>query len=347
MSDWPVLIFSAAKGLHSLMAHSKAQKLKTGPKKKAKVTIKKSAGTKKHKFKKSVKITHAGGQQKTKKNQANAEALQYMLALLGKPSGQLLKNFAATLVDSPSPQAAALHETIAKLQEKPVRIGFLDVEAYIGQLPGIINAFNSVQDRYLFSEVQAPLPVGLFSEREKVIAWAKTLGHVPKNMPDDLSFNLIADDFFPNLDAIRKKVGVDYLGGITPARLSGTEGKMLIWNCFSLSDERRDNKVFLCSTHELANYSRSSGFPVESFVAFIFLSMALAVIHDLEFHDNSGGLFDSNIVRATIIDCLRSGIVEPQELQKLKPKNQEAVMALMKAIAQLRDGNLVTQKKAL
>jgi hypothetical protein len=334
MSAWPVLIFSAAKGLSNLFTPSSTGNLKTSPKKKAGISTKKGVGKKKHKVKKASKRAH------------NAEALQKLIdrleTMAGGTSGQLMKNFATTLVESPSSQAVTLRETISKLEEKPVRIGVLDVEAYIGQLPGIIDAFNRVQDRYLFSEVQAPLPVGLFSEKQKVIAWAKTLGHEPRNIPE-ISLNLIADDFFPNLEAIRKKVGVDYLGGITPARLSGTENGKLIWNCFSLSDETRNNKVFLCSTHELIDFSAKSGFKFEAFIAHIFLSMALAVVHDLTFDKATGGLFDSNIKRATLIDCLRNGTVEEKELQKLKPKNREAVLALMKAIVQLRDGNLTSK----
>jgi hypothetical protein len=112
-------------------------------------------------------------------------------------------------------------------QGQVITVGIWDLDAWVGGLPRIIDALNASTPSVTFFEVQSPIPAGIVWQPERLGAWAQqALGRALNQIEqDDLTPAILDEAFLELADPVQKDVGVDYLIGLTPARIGGTYGK--------------------------------------------------------------------------------------------------------------------------
>ena len=128
-------------------------------------------------------------------------------------------------------------------QPKAQTVGIWDLGAWIGGLPKIVEALNTAQSGIVIFEVQAAIPAGLVSHRQRIASWAEARLARPlgKRQRGELTDAIIDVEFFPLADGVRMDLGIDYLVGLTPSAIAGEvddeEGHVVHSDFFSSFDE--------------------------------------------------------------------------------------------------------------
>ncbi|WP_040619318.1 hypothetical protein [Rhodovulum sp. PH10] len=210
-----------------------------------------------------------------------------------------------------------------------VVVGIWSLEAWLAGLGGLIDALNKAQRTFLFYEVDAAMPAGLISRPERVAAWFKeSSGRKPsKRILETLKDNLVADDFFGLAEKIRRDLTLDYIIGVTPSMVAGTNGDELFWNHFSTFKDR----ALLTSGYQLHEFAHDTGCPLESFIGRIIVSQLLVAMMwpKLGFHNDTGCLFDYNESRASLKDRVKGLHIEPGCLKMIKRAYRPAALAFV------------------
>ena len=83
--------------------------------------------------------------------------------------------------------------------------------------------------------MQAAVQAGLVSKPERVVAWAEQELHrkLTSAQRADIVSNVIDEDFFDRARKVRPELGVDYLVGLTAAKVAYEEAREVRWNYFS------------------------------------------------------------------------------------------------------------------
>src|ERR1043166_9119143 len=116
-----------------------------------------------------------------------------------------------------TPSVMAHASTAGSAKRSRLKVGILDLGAWLGSLPRVLTEMNRVQRTYLFFTVQATVPVGLIRRREGVVAWIherRGTALTPDETNEAMT-SMVADDFFAIADPIRTELGLDYLVGVT------------------------------------------------------------------------------------------------------------------------------------
>jgi hypothetical protein len=226
--------------------------------------------------------------------------------------------------------------TISQPDAPPrIVVGVWSLDAWLGKLSDLIEKLNRIQAAFTFYEVQAAVPAGLISRPERLVLWLEALGkEPPERAKRDIEDNLIAGDFFGLAEGIRKDFKLDYLVGITPSMVAGSETNEIYWNHFSTFEDR----IVLASSYQLHEFAQSTGLPFEAFLTTVIISQVLVATSypDLGFHDDRGCLFDYDASRVSLIDKVRKPSIDAECLAALKPLYREAAQSVADFIRSLR-----------
>jgi hypothetical protein len=213
-------------------------------------------------------------------------------------------------------------------------VGILDLGAWLSGLPVVLDKLNSAQALVTFFEVQAPIPAGMIKSEKPIVEWA-TKEHgisLTKKERADMAHNILADEFFRAGKDIRKNLGLNYLAGLTPAMIAGSNAHEVYWNHFSSGR----GAMLLISTADLRDFASQADRSFESAVACLLVGQLLAeMTPKLSFHADRGCLFDYNADRKSLVATLRDPVIEPGCLDKMEPKVRTAAESLVAALKRL------------
>lgn len=239
-----------------------------------------------------------------------------------------------------SATTSEIERLVSKLgnQNRVATVGLLDLGAWVTGLPKLLEVLNDCQSRFVFLEVQTPVPAGLVKEKENLVAWAeKQLGKKKLARTDrsDLGRNMLADEFMYFGKSARESNGLDTLIGLTSAMIAFLKGQILQWNYYAFGTQN----VGLVSTCDLREFAKDAGRPYEAAIGMLIVGQLLALRNsELEYHPETRGcVFDFNEARSDLIVSIRAMRIEKQCVGKiLDPKDREAAIALIKALSRLK-----------
>jgi hypothetical protein len=238
------------------------------------------------------------------------------------------------------PDGSVLDSTLEALElvqsemsrgEKVLAVGIWGLETRAGNIPDLLEALNAAQATFTFFEVQAAIPAGLVSQRQKVLAWAESkLGRkLPSKESQHIRLNVIADEVFPRAEKVRQDLGLDYLVAITPYMIAGEDSEEIYWNHFSMAQ----GDVSIISTAQLRELAQTAGRPFEVALAALMISSLLVGLNPrLGFHSDNGCLFDYNGGRHTLAGTIAKPRIEGDCLKLIKPRFREAASSLVEAV---------------
>jgi hypothetical protein len=212
-----------------------------------------------------------------------------------------------------------------------ITVALWDLGAHVGLLSEVIDLLNQSQPVFTFFNLQAPVPAGLVIQAENFAAWARRrIGKkVDAKANQVFQNNLMSNDFYEYAQIVHRKLGVDYLAGITPYMVAGEEDGKLFWNHFSDSKKR----IILTSAYDLREYASQAGRPFEVAVVGVVLAQLLAEINKrVEFHEDRGCIFDYNADRVSIVESLTKAEIEPECLNAIDAKHRPAVQNMLAAL---------------
>jgi hypothetical protein len=223
-----------------------------------------------------------------------------------------------------------------------ITVGIWSLDAWLGSLSGLIDALNGAQKLFVFYEVQASVPSGLISRSERKVLWLKdALGMNPddrakqqiKEAERTIGDNVIANDFYGLADEVRTDLGLDYIVGITSSMVAGNDDEGYFTDHFSTYE----GHTILASSYQLHEFSRSSALPFDAFLANLVVSQLLVALNPrLSFHEDRGCLFDYDDARVTLIDKVRTPMIERRCMALIKPSLRDAAQSLVRLLEKLR-----------
>src|SRR3954447_13481785 len=158
----------------------------------------------------------------------------------GPQSGSARDKLRATLaasLDSGVLGKASLERVDKELNRsgKVETAGIWDLGAWVGGLPGVVEAMNKAQPELVIFEVQAAVPAGLVSQPDRIAQWAeeRLARKLRRSERAEMQTAIIDAELFPFAEQVRKDVGVDYLVALTSDSIAG-----------ELDDEREGHTVF-------------------------------------------------------------------------------------------------------
>jgi len=217
----------------------------------------------------------------------------------------------------------------------PLRIGILDLGAWIAGLPNLLVRLNASQELVTLFEVNAPVPSGLRKTAVGTAEWITShqvkLGRTQRK---DLEPHVVFEDFFLAASDIRTSLGLDMVVGLVPVMVAGEDGDSIYWNHFSNVQDR----VVLISTTDVREFAKKAGRPFEAAVGGMIIGAILIGFNDrLSYHDETRGcLFDYNEGRSSIVDAIRAAKLCPACAELLTVKQQAATESMLKVLRQMK-----------
>jgi hypothetical protein len=236
--------------------------------------------------------------------------------------------------ESTGPRAGS---AASKPNVKAFTVGIWDVNSLVGDLELVASTLNQAQSQLRFFEVSGAVPAGLISDQARVVAWLGEHHHrVTGRKKSEIEENTIAEDFYPQARKLRLQLGLDAIVGLTSSLIAFDEGRHIEYNYFA-SCEDKQKREMLVSTYDLRKYARLADLPLEAAIGGVLLSIVLVAINPkLEYHDNTGCLFDFNEDRDTIVDSLRAAKIDAGCLKKMRPALREPAEAMVQSLMKLR-----------
>jgi hypothetical protein len=199
-------------------------------------------------------------------------------------------------------------------------------------MPDMIAKLNAAQAAFALFQVEAAVPMGVVSAKEWVAEWFRRRHRRPLSPADRkvLERNVIADDFLPRVDRVRRDLGLDYLVALTPDMIAGWDPEDgPSWNFFNWWDDEGRN--FLVSTYGVREYAQQAKRPFEAAVAGIAVSALFVVVNPkAEYHpENRGCFFDRNDDRDSIVKFIKAPRIDPECLRLLLPRYRPAAEAMV------------------
>ena len=241
----------------------------------------------------------------------------------------------AKLKPNVSDSVISVTRDLARL-DKVHRVGLLDMGAWIGGLPTLLERLNEAQSMFTIFEVQAPLPGGLLKTSRGMAEWVADHRATQKirNRDEHFAPHVVFEDFLSAAESIRKGMGLDYIVGLTPALVAGVEPDGSVYlNHFSsvLGD------TILLSTTDLRQFTEDANRPFEVGVGALLVAALLVAVNDkLEYHDDTGCLFDYNDNRASLIPALRQLSIDEQCLHKMTQGQREAATNMLGVLRRMK-----------
>ena len=222
-------------------------------------------------------------------------------------------------------------------QKGVFRVGVLDMGSWIGKLPILLEKLNAAQSLFTIFEIQAPIPGGLIKTPEGMAEWASEHLNKPltKEERDEFSEHMIANKFFDAAEDIRKDedIDVDFIVGITASMVAYISSNTVYWNHFSAVH----GKTILISAADLRRFSEQAERPFEAAIGALLVSSLLIAVNDkLDYHDDSGCLFDYNGSRVSLVNTIKNLHIEGKCLDKMTSEQREAAISMLSSLKRMR-----------
>jgi hypothetical protein len=222
-------------------------------------------------------------------------------------------------------------------EKSSVRIGLLDLGAWVSGLPKLLTVLNKAQTRFAFLELQTPVPVGLIKTKIPLTEWAEL--HLGKKLSAadkrDLTRNMLAEEFYFFAESVRVERGLDFVMGLTSAMIAFLDEGSPCWNFYAAGE----GKVALISTFDLREYATEAERPFEAAVGMLVVGQVLATRNDdLDYHRKSRGcMFDFNEKRDSLVKSIKAMRIENVCLEKIKDDgDRKAAIALVNALSKMQ-----------
>lgn len=241
----------------------------------------------------------------------------------------------AKVIATASDNIKKITEKLAR-EENVLRVGIVDMGAWIGQLPKLLERLNAAQTTFTIFEVMAPIPAGLVKTIDGFTDWAKL-----KMQSEDIDFGddrptssqIIFDDFVIAAEDIRKGMGLDLLIGLTPHMLGGTAEQIVFANHFSATEGASS----LISTADLREFSALAGRPFEAGIGMLLIATLFVTITPVGYHNiNTGCIFDYNSDRISLIDSIRAMQIDNGCQSIMEPKQVKTAKSMLTTLKRMR-----------
>lgn len=242
--------------------------------------------------------------------------------------------------DAASAEKISAFETLAAdLHKNPsvVTIGLWDLGTRAGNLSKVISRLNEGQKNFTFYDVQAAVPAGLISRRERILSWAeKHAGNKPKKIsfPHQDS-NVIADDFFDYAREVRHYFNIGYIFGIIPQRIASLEeGNRITFNSYAASSGRSGKgRLCLISTFNLREQAKDSGRSFESSIALLVVFQLLITLSKtLTYETPKDCIFNCVSNETKRIEALKELEIKAECLNQVSPLYRATANELMQTL---------------
>ncbi len=220
--------------------------------------------------------------------------------------------------------------TKSQPKSRTLRVGVLDLGAWLGDLRSLLEGLNRVQTLFEFFEVQAPVPGGLIKTSEGMLQWAAENGLYTGSM-DASTFEpqMIADEFFLAAEDIRKALKLARVVGVTAAMIAGVDEDGVYWNHVAAGEE----KTILLSMKDVRAFAEQAERPFAAAVGALLIGALFASINEkITYHADAGCLFDDNQSRVSLIETFKALSIEASCFNKLTPKQRVAADAMLSAL---------------
>lgn len=216
------------------------------------------------------------------------------------------------------------------------RVGVLDMGAWIGGVPTLLERLNAAQSLFTIFEVQAPMPGGLLKTPVGMAEWAaEQLGKpLSKSDRDEMEPHVIANEFFTAAEDIRNHFGLDLIVGMTPAMIAGFQADgEIFWNHFSAVTD----KTILLSTADLRRFAEAAHRPFEAGVgALMVATLLVAVNRKLGYHEDTGCIFDYNGSRVSLVTTLKLMRIDVQCLRAMTTEQADAAISMLTVLKRMK-----------
>jgi hypothetical protein len=232
-------------------------------------------------------------------------------------------------------------------KNRAARVGIWDLGAWVGALPHVIEALNASQQAFTFFEIQAAIPAGLRSSARRLKSFSerrlrRALTRAEKH---DAVEAVLDEDFFPRGEAVRRDLQIDYLVGFSPAPLAGIttppgqRRRTIYFDLLSSTDEAYSERTSIVSGYGLRPLAAEANRPYEMAVAFLSVRTLLIDANRkpaLEFHKDTGCVFDFTDDRTLLVPLLLTPRVEASCQRKIDAKHRSAALQMFQALDQYR-----------
>src|SRR5262249_28386713 len=111
--------------------------------------------------------------------------------------------------------AVPIEDRARAAPSKALRVGVLDLGAWVGELPSLIATLTTSQKLFTIFEVQAPVPAGLLKAPQILAQKIREYGgSLTPRQRKDLQRNVLADEFFKVGRDISESLGLDLVAGL-------------------------------------------------------------------------------------------------------------------------------------
>ncbi len=213
-------------------------------------------------------------------------------------------------------------------------IGVWDLGSRLARMQELLSRLNLSQEKLVFFEIEAAIPIGMVSQPEKVIRWASVAFERVLDASETQQFarNIIASDFYPRANLIRRSLGLDLLVGVTPALVADIDDGEVFWNHFS----SYEGPTVLTSSADLRRFAMEARCHVEVLAGMIILSQVLTALYShrgVGFHrETRGCLFDYNEDRSGLIECSADIKIEEDCIKLFPPAFRQVALSLADAL---------------
>ena len=216
-----------------------------------------------------------------------------------------------------------------------LRIGVMDLGAYLGDLSSLLNALNHAQTLFQLFEVQAPIPGGLIKTPEGMTQWAAENGaYTEKLSPSTFDEpQMIVNEFSVATQDIRKAFKLARVVGVTAAMIAGLDEHGVYWNYVNAEE----NKAILFSVRDIRPFAEKAGRPFTAAVGALLVGALLASVNEkIEYHPDTGCLFDFNWSRVSLVETFKQLRIENSCFEKLNAKQRVAADAMLSVLRAMK-----------
>jgi len=286
-----------------------------------------------------VKLSSSGSPTKTRVRHLLEESTSEAKRNLLKASVQYLSLNSENETDEADELMSAFETLAADLGKNAnvVTVGLWDLGTRAGNLPKIVSRLNEGQKTFTFYDLQAAVPAGLVSRRERVLSWAERHGG---NQSHKINFpaheaNVIADDFFDYARQIRQYFNLAYVIGIVPQRITNLEADNRVSvNRYAASSGRAGKgRYCLLSAYNLRRQAKETERAFESSVTLLVVCQILiSLSKTLTYETPKNCIFNCVASEPKRIAALNEFEIGTDCLNQVSPLYQQSAAELMRIL---------------
>lgn len=218
------------------------------------------------------------------------------------------------------------------------RVGVLDMGAWLGNLPTLLENLNAAQPLFTMFEVHAPMPSGLRKTPEGIAAWIveQTGEPLGKSEQKALESHVVIDEFVVAAESTRRSLGLDLMVGVTPGLVAGTDDGVY-WNHFSFGRK----KCILVSIADVRQFAEEADRPFEAGLGVLLIAAILVSLNkNLDYHDedapDTGCIFDYNRSRVSLTTTIEKLDLDDACRNRMTPEQLSATVSMIEALKRMK-----------